>query len=57
MEKVVPQPSIYYPDFIASNQKLRANHVLPGTNKQEHLDRIRENIREFKRKNNLGKLS
>lgn len=53
MEKIIPKPSIYYPDFIASNQELRANHVIPGNNKQQHLEHIRKDIREFKEKNNL----
>uniref|UniRef100_A0A0K0EY20 Inositol-3-phosphate synthase n=1 Tax=Strongyloides venezuelensis TaxID=75913 RepID=A0A0K0EY20_STRVS len=55
MEHVVPKPSIYYPDFIASNQEQRANNVLPGGEQQklEHLNKIRSDIREFKDKNNL----
>uniref|UniRef100_A0A0N5ARY6 Inositol-3-phosphate synthase n=1 Tax=Syphacia muris TaxID=451379 RepID=A0A0N5ARY6_9BILA len=53
MEKIIPKPSIYYPDFIASNQEHRANHVIPGENKQKHLEHIRRDIREFKEKNNL----
>ncbi|CAI4221400.1 unnamed protein product [Auanema sp. JU1783] len=53
MEKIVPKPSIYYPDFIASNQGDRANNVIPGNDKKAHLDHIRRDIREFKEKNNL----
>ncbi|CAJ0958840.1 unnamed protein product, partial [Mesorhabditis belari] len=53
MEHIVPKPSIYYPDFIASNQGDRANNVIPGTNKQEHLELIRKDIREFKKTNDL----
>uniref|UniRef100_A0A7E4ZYI1 Inositol-3-phosphate synthase n=1 Tax=Panagrellus redivivus TaxID=6233 RepID=A0A7E4ZYI1_PANRE len=53
MEQIVPKPSIYYPDFIASNQGARANNVIPGESKQEHLERIRSDIREFKQKHDL----
>ena len=30
MEKVVPLPGLYYPDFIASNQEDRADHTIKG---------------------------
>lgn len=40
--------SIYYPDFIASNQTTRANHILEGNSKRDHLETIRKNIRQFK---------
>ena len=44
MKELVPLPSIYYPDFIAANQEGRANNLLSGS-KEEHLDKIREDIR------------
>lgn len=50
-----PMPSIYFPDFIAANQSDRADNVLTGS-KQEQLDRIRQDIREFKAKNALDKV-
>lgn len=50
-----PLPSIYYPDFIAANQSDRADNVLPG-NKQDHLEEIRKNIRDFKANNELDKV-
>ncbi|CAD5216750.1 unnamed protein product [Bursaphelenchus xylophilus] len=53
MENVKPKPSIYYPDFIASNQSDRADNVISGDTKKEHLEHIRNDIREFKEKNNL----
>uniref|UniRef100_A0A914WZN9 inositol-3-phosphate synthase n=1 Tax=Plectus sambesii TaxID=2011161 RepID=A0A914WZN9_9BILA len=53
LEPIVPMPSIYYPDFIASNQESRVNHVIPSATKQEHLDHIRRDIRQFKQKHNL----
>lgn len=54
MESIVPMPSIYYPDFIAANQGDRANNVISGASKKEHLEHIRRDIRNFKEKNNLG---
>lgn len=53
MSKIVPLPSVYYPSFIAANQRDRADNVLPGTHKMEHLEHIRKDIREFKAKNGL----
>jgi myo-inositol-1-phosphate synthase len=52
LEKLKPMPSIYYPDYIAANQLDRADNLINGT-KQEHLDRIRHDIREFKETNSL----
>ncbi|PAV75188.1 hypothetical protein WR25_12141 [Diploscapter pachys] len=53
LEPIAPMPSIYYPDFIAANQGNRANNVIPGSNKQEHLQHIRNDIRNFKEKHQL----
>lgn len=55
MEKLQPRPSIYYPDFIAANQSERADNVLHGT-KQDHLERLRQDIRDFKNRKNLDKV-
>jgi len=49
----VPLPSVYYPDFINANQGERADNVLPGNDKQAHLDQIRQDIRDFKADNGL----
>ncbi|KAG5644067.1 hypothetical protein DXG03_009157 [Asterophora parasitica] len=51
-----PLPSIYYPDFIAANQEARADNVIPGTDKQAHLDQIRADIRKFKADNELDRV-
>ena len=56
MENLTPLPSIYYPDFIAANQGDRADNVLPGTDKQQHLDTIRLNIRDFKQRTGVDKV-
>lgn len=55
METLKPLPSIYYPDFIAANQEDRADNVLKGT-KQQHLEKIRADIRDFKKANGLDKV-
>lgn len=51
-----PLPSIYYPDFIAANQEERADNVLPGADKQAHLEQIRADIRAFKQENDLDRV-
>lgn len=51
-----PLPSIYYPDYIAANQKDRANNLIPGSDKGHHLETIRTQIRQFKADNNLDQL-
>ena len=51
-----PLPSIYYPDFIAANQEARADNVIPGTDKQAHLEHIRADIRRFKAENQLDRV-
>lgn len=48
MAKLKPMPAPYFPDFIAANQSDRANNVLKGS-KQEQLETLRQNIRDFKR--------
>ena len=49
--------SIYYPDFIASNQEDRANNVYEGDHaSEEHLNALRKDISTFKTKNELDKV-
>ncbi|TPX67086.1 inositol-3-phosphate synthase [Spizellomyces sp. 'palustris'] len=55
MEGLCPLPSIYYPDYIAANQSDRADNVLKGT-KQDHLEQIRKDIRDFKALHSLDKV-
>lgn len=63
-KSIVPLPSVYYPDFIAINQKDRADNIFnkdskgePTTNnKWADVERIRKDIREFKEKNGLDKV-
>jgi len=55
MESMVPLPAPYYPDYIAANQEARADNILEGS-KKEHLEKIRQDIRDFKEANGLGKV-
>lgn len=50
-----PLPSIYSETFIAANQSDRADNVITGT-KQEQLEVIRKNIRDFKAANKVDKV-
>lgn len=46
MAKMVPLPSIYYPDFIAANQEDRADNILKGSKASwEHVEKIQQDIR------------
>lgn len=64
LKEIVPLPSIYYPDFIALNQKDRANNVFNSNdagevltnNKWADVEKIRKDIRDFKAKNQLDKV-
>lgn len=55
MKDIKPLPAVYFPDFIAANQSERANNVLKGS-KQEQMNQIRADIRDFKKKNGLDKV-
>src|SRR5690606_7232912 len=55
MKDMIPLPGIYFPDFIAPNQKERADNILTGT-KQEQMEKIRSDIRKFKEENGLEKV-
>lgn len=55
LKDIVPLPSIYDEDFVAANQKSRANNVLEGT-KQEMMEHIRADMRNFKEKHQLDSL-
>ena len=52
LEKMVPLPSIFDLSFVAPNQETRADNVIKGT-KQEQMDEVRKQMREFKEKNGL----
>jgi len=52
MQDLKPLPTIFDPDFIAANQAERATNVLQGS-KQEKLDQVRKQIRDFKAANQV----
>lgn len=53
----VPMESVYFNgNHISYNQKKRVNNILKGKNKLEILEKVREQIRNFKKVNNLKKL-
>merc|ERR1712064_154642 len=52
---MTPLPGIYLPEFIAANQSERADNVLKGT-KQELVEQVRGQIRDFKAANGLDKI-
>ncbi|ODM17639.1 Inositol-3-phosphate synthase 1-B [Aspergillus cristatus] len=57
MSTMKPLPSIYYPDFIASNQEDRADNVIEGDKAcWAHVERIQSDIRDFKAQNGLDKV-
>ena len=56
MAEIKPLPSVYYPDFIASNQEARADNVIPGTNKAEHVEHLRKDIRNFREAHGLDQV-
>jgi myo-inositol-1-phosphate synthase len=57
MAAITPLPSIYYPDFIAANQEDRADNLLAGSKAcNEHVEKIRKDIADFKAANNLDKV-
>ncbi|TFY62619.1 hypothetical protein EVJ58_g3753 [Rhodofomes roseus] len=43
-----PLPSIYYPDFTATNQEARADHAIPGKDKQANLEHLRADASKAK---------
>merc|ERR1719440_436613 len=55
MQDVTPRPGIYDPKFIAANQAARADNLIKGS-KQQQMDRIREDVRDFKRKSGVDKV-
>lgn len=55
MKEIKPMKAVYFPDFIAANQGERADNILTGT-KQEQMDQLRKDIRDFKSNNGLDKV-
>ncbi|VEU20038.1 DEKNAAC100499 [Brettanomyces naardenensis] len=62
LAEIKPLPSIYYPDFIAANQDERADNcinrdgpkgAISTKNKWSHVEAIRQDIKNFKKENDL----
>ncbi|KAI4837857.1 hypothetical protein MKS88_003276 [Plasmodium brasilianum] len=50
----IPLRSVYFKgNFIAGNQQKRVNNILVGKNKLEILEQVRQQIKNFKKENNL----
>ena len=54
-QDITPLPSIYHSDYIATNQKDRANNLIPGS-KMDQVNKIRQDIRDFKKTHGLDKV-
>jgi myo-inositol-1-phosphate synthase len=55
LQQLTPLPAIFDQEFIAGNQKSRADNILSGS-KQEQVNKIRSDIRLFKESNQLDKV-
>lgn len=55
MEGLVPLPAIFDQNFIAANQQSRVDNILTGSKKSQ-VEKIREDIRNFKAANQLDKV-
>lgn len=55
MQSIVPLPAIFDQNFIAANQQVRVDNILTGS-KQSQVEKIREDIRNFKATNKLDKV-
>lgn len=56
MCEIKPRPSLYIPDYIAANQKDRADNVIKTEKKSEALDQIRTDIKDFKKNKKLDQV-
>ncbi|CRH00550.1 inositol-3-phosphate synthase, putative [Plasmodium relictum] len=53
----IPLKSVYFKgNFISSNQQSRVNNILIGNNKLDILEKVRDQIRNFQKDNNLDDL-
>jgi myo-inositol-1-phosphate synthase len=56
LEKITPLESVYYENFIATNQKERATNIKKNKNKWDDFLYVKSDIQSFKIKNNLEKV-
>ncbi len=55
LSQIKPLPAVFNLEYVAPNQKDRADNVKKGTNR-ELVDQLREDIKNFKAKNHLDKI-
>lgn len=53
MESIKPLAAVFDQQFIAKNQKPRADNIMKAVEKQAQLDQLRKDIRDFKVENSL----
>ncbi|KAG5483813.1 hypothetical protein GH5_05659 [Leishmania sp. Ghana 2012 LV757] len=56
MKDLHPLPAIFDIDFVAANQKERANNVLAARDRWDAVEHVRSDIRQFKTANQLDKV-
>ena len=56
LKSIKPLKSVYYEDFVAKNQKERANNIIESKSKLYNLKQIKSDIISFKIKHNLDKV-
>jgi myo-inositol-1-phosphate synthase len=56
LQNIKPLKSVYYPNFIASNQEERADNVLSSASKWTNLNNIVKDIDDFKYANHLSRV-
>jgi myo-inositol-1-phosphate synthase len=52
LSQIKPMPSVFFPEFV---KRLRGENVKPGQDKMELAEAVREDIRRFKRENQLDR--
>ena len=56
LSSITPLPSIFDPNFVATNQTERANNIIHEKNLQDKLEHIKKDIIGFKAEHNLDKV-
>ncbi|CAD7946081.1 unnamed protein product [Amoebophrya sp. A120] len=55
MKEMKPLPAVFDPSFVAENQQARADNTIKGS-KQQQVEQIRKDLKDFKAKNGLDKV-
>ena len=53
LEKLQPMKAAYHQQFIAKNQRVRADNIIETDDKQAQLNQLRKDIRDFRERHNL----